>query len=281
MKYKISATSANLGVGFDAMGIALNLYNEYEVDLSPSWEFFGFEERYSNEDNLFVRSYKKALKTYNLKDDCLKVSIKTNIPISRGLGSSSSLIVGGIVACDLIHNLHLNKDEIFRLARDIEGHPDNVAPCIYGGLCIINKDKVLKVDVDDRWYFKLFIPEDIVSTEKARAILPSSYSKDVISNNVSASLMAIDALKNFNQDNISLIMSDLVHEPYRKTLISKYESMKEYALNVGFKAFIISGSGSSCLGISERYIDTTNLPSKLSSIKVLDITINKEGIIYE
>ena len=281
MKYKVPATSANLGTGFDCMGMALNIFNEFETELSPAWQFEGFEEGFANEDNLFAAAYKKTLKLYGIKEDACKVRMASHIPISRGLGSSSALTVAGIYACGELHDLKLSKEEMAKIATEIEGHPDNAAPCIYGGLCIIHQDRLLKLDIDERWKLKLFVPETKTDTRSARKILPESYPRNAFSNNVSASLLAVHSLVHFDRENIKCIMDDMIHEPYRKTLIPDFDRVKEYALNKGFKAFIISGSGSTCLGIADRDIELPEFPELFKGWNVLETGFNKEGIIRE
>lgn len=272
-RYRVPATTANLGIGFDCLGMALKLYDHFEIERSDKWIFEGFKEEYANTDNLFVRSYKKACAYKKVKAVPLKVKMKADVPDSRGLGSSACLSVGGIYACHLVNNGCLNREEMLKVATMIEGHPDNAAPAIYGGLCIVNGNTVLKSSVSARWHFGLWIPAYAVKTSEARKVLKDSLPlKDAVGN-ISSALIAVDALKTFKTGNISLIMNDSIHEPYRRKLIRNWRKMKEYALNRGALAFIISGSGSTCLSISDRKLDIA-----FEGIDYLELKTDSEGV---
>lgn len=266
-KFKIPATSANLGVGFDCMGIALNLYDYFEVEKSTKWQLEGFLDN-TVKDNLFVHAYKKACILNKSKIIPLKVKLKADVPASRGLGSSSCLIVGGIYAYSLINNNRLSKDEIFEIAKKIEGHPDNVGPAVYGGLCVINKDKLLKLKVSNKWHFGLLIPNYEVKTIDARKVLKDNVDiKDAVSN-ISNAIIALNALVNFNTEDIKAMMNDKIHEPCRKTLIKNYDYLKKNSLKKGAKAFLISGSGSTCLTISDKSLDLNFKGIEYKEVKV-------------
>ena len=137
IRVRVPATSANLGPGFDSLGIALSIYNEYEFELKEDIgvSFEGVEREFQNEDNIIFKAINKTFNKYNFKFNGIKIKlIKQEIPISRGLGSSSSCIVAGIVGAFALMGKQINKDEILSLAVEIEGHPDNVCPAIFGGL---------------------------------------------------------------------------------------------------------------------------------------------------
>ena len=272
-KFKVCATTANLGIGFDSIGLALDLYNEFEVELSDTFITLDDNDVQLNNDNLFEVAYKKASQYKNTNEAC-KCKIHTGIPRSGGLGTSATVIVAGIYAYSLLHNNCLNKEEILKLATEIEGHPDNVAPAIYGNMCIIKDDTLLNLKVDDQYYFGLWIQDARVSTEEARKILPNSYSRNDVVNNVASALIGVNALTNYNEENIKLLMNDKIHEPYRSTLIPHFNEMKEYALNNGALCFLISGSGSTCLSISNKPLNIN-----FKDIKYIEVKVNKEGII--
>ena len=273
MKFGVPATSANLGIGFDCMGLALDIYNYFEVDKSDKWNLSGFDESVSVEDNLFVIAYNSALDYKGIEKDCLSVKLDAYVPMSRGLGSSATMIVGGIYAASILHDNCLSKKEMLDLASEMEGHPDNVAPAIYGGLCIVKDGHMLQIDVDERWKFGVWIIDEKVSTHEARKVVPLTYERKDMVCNVASALLAIDALKNFNKENIGLIMEDKIHEPYRKKLIPGFEERKQYALSKGASAFIISGSGSTCLSISEH-----NLVVDLKDVVYKEVKVNTGGI---
>lgn len=272
MKYKICATSANLGIGFDCMGLALDLYNIYDAELAAKDEAYGFSA--DEKDNLFLYAYHKAAEYCQGNDDGVCVHMECHIPKSRGLGSSASLTVGGIYAYSVLHGNCLSKEDILEISTMIEGHPDNAAPAIYGGLCVIHRDKMLKVRPDSRWKIGLWIPDYEVATSEARKVLKSSYERNEAVNNISAAVLAVDAIRDFNLTNIGCIMDDVVHEPYRRVLIKDYDRMKEYALGIGARAFIISGSGSTCLSLSDKHLDAV-----FDGVEYMETDINERGII--
>ncbi len=271
-KYRVPATSANLGIGFDCLGLALNIYNYFYVEESKTFVFKGFMDL-DLKDNLFYIAYLKSCEYFKTGVKALKVVLKANIPIARGLGSSSALIVGGIYACLLINKLEINKEKMLEIATIIEGHPDNVAPCIYGGLCCVNNDSLLNIKVSNKWNFALFIPEYEVKTSEARKVLKRELSLDDSVNNISSAIIGIEALKTFDINNIKVLNNDKIHEPYRKKLIKDYEECRKVAMANGVKVFLISGSGSSMLMISD-------LPIKLEmkDISFVNVKVDQKGV---
>ena len=251
IKYKVPATSANLGIGFDCLGIALSLYDYFEIEESDKFILDGFINN-DIKNNLFIKAYKKACRYKKDKVVPLKVKLKADVPISRGLGSSSCMIVGGIYAYNILHNNCLSKEEMLELATAIEGHPDNVAPCIYGGLCISSDNKTTLLKASNKWHFGIWIPPYEVKTSEARKVLPTSYSREDIVSNIANAIKGIKALETFDLDNISSLSKDKIHEPYRKTLIKDFKKYEKLAYQNGAKAFLISGSGSTCLSISDK-----------------------------
>ena len=251
IKYKVPATSANLGIGFDCLGIALSLYDYFEIEESNKFILNGFIDN-NVKDNLFVKAYKKACRYKKDKATPLKVNLKADVPISRGLGSSSCMIVGGIFAYNILHNNCLSKKEMLELATAIEGHPDNVAPCIYGGLCVSSDNKTALLKVSNKWHFGIWIPSCEVKTSEARKVLPTTYSREDVVSNIANALKGIKALETFDLDNISSLNKDKIHEPYRKALIKDFKKYEKLAYQNGAKAFLISGSGSTCLSISDK-----------------------------
>ena len=150
----VPATSANLGPGFDTLGIALDLYNKFIFKKTTQFEFINVNEKYANENNLVVRSAVAAYKYMNCEVIPFSLEEIQNIPISRGLGSSATCIVAGIVAANYFAGNKLDKKDILKIATAIEGHPDNVAPAIYGGLIssfICDRDiEYTKYDISEK-----------------------------------------------------------------------------------------------------------------------------------
>jgi homoserine kinase len=133
-KIKVPATSANLGPGFDCIGIALNLYNEFIIKKSSEYKYKNILDKFCNEDNLFIKSAKCVYQYYQMDEIKFELEIIENVPISRGLGSSATCIIGGLIAGFLMLEKEVDQEVVLLLANKIEGHPDNVAPAYLGGL---------------------------------------------------------------------------------------------------------------------------------------------------
>lgn len=269
----VNATSANVCVGFDTLGIALDLNNTFTFKKSDSFSFKGFDSKYIFEDNLVYTSYIKVFKKLNKTIVPVEISFKGDIPISRGLGSSSSLIVAGIVGANYYLNNILSKDEMLEIASQIEGHPDNVAPAIYGGLVSSFVDKEgkyrsINYPINDRLKFIVIIPEYMVSTKEARGVLPKKLDYKSIVSNLSRIANIPYAFKVGDIDLLYNLFLDYVHEPYRKTLINDYDRIKEIA-NKRHLPMAISGSGSTMLIISDNLDVVKDL--KEYNVKTLNI----------
>lgn len=254
MKITVPATSANIGPGFDSVGVALSKYLTIEI-LAPANEWFiehDLEHVPSDKSNLLIKTALKVSK--NLPPHRLKMT--SDVPLARGLGSSSSVIVAGIELANLLGKLNLSQEEKLRLATKIEGHPDNVAPAIYGNLVIasyVNK-KVHAVVTDfPEASFIAFIPNYPLRTSESRGVLPSQmgYKKAVAASSIAnvaiASLMAGD-LEKAGQ----LIQSDMFHEPYRQLLVKEFCPIKQTAQELGAYATYLSGAGPTVMVLASK-----------------------------
>lgn len=267
IRIKTPATSANIGPGFDCFGLALQIFNSFEVTKAKETKLFGVEERFNNSDNLFLQAYRLGCQQIG-KETPIHVTFDTNVPVSRGLGSSATLIVSGLMAASAIHENALSKEMIFQLASQLEGHPDNVAPCIYGGLTasIKNEDTFFtySLTLDEEWKFTVFVPDFEVSTEKARNILPNTYERSIAAANAAHASLTIEALRTGNLDLLRIAAVDQLHEPYRKTLIHEFDALKKIVSPYG--VLLISGSGSTCILISKKEISTED-KNKIASLQ--------------
>lgn len=263
---KTPATSANVGPGFDCFGLALNIFNTFEVELSDETKLENVEERFNNEDNLFLKAYRRGCEAMHVKDN-IHVIFHTDIPVSRGLGSSSSLIVGGLLAANALHNHSLDQDLLLYLSSMMEGHPDNVAPCLKGGMTASYEHSgtyfTTKLELHPSLKFTVFIPDFEVSTEKARAILPDSYPREIAAKNSSHAALMVEALRQGSLSLLKVASEDFIHEPYRKQLIDEFDELKDIVSDTG--VLLISGSGSTCIMISKKSLTE----SQLSQIKNL------------
>ena len=253
---KVPATSANCGPGFDCLGVACTLYNTFTYELIPQ----GFElvvegegkgKMYPSAKNLAFLSFLKLWNKLNGERVGLKIHMRNNIPLSRGLGSSSTAIVAGLMAANVMCGNKLNKTAIVNIASEIEGHPDNVAPAILGGFTINlmqgREVKSLKIIPPKRFKLIAIIPAMPLATAKARAVIPKMVShKDAVFN-VSRASMLVGALLSGNYDYLSFALEDKLHQPYRAGLIPGLQEAFSAGKEQGAFNVIISGAGSTIM----------------------------------
>lgn len=252
---KIPATSANLGLGFDTMGVAVNKYLYIKATESDKWEFEFLDEELrdlpNGEANFVASTAIGIARTYNKVMPDLFIEMSSEIPLTHGLGSSSSAIVAGIELADHYCQLGLSMYDKILLASKIEGHPDNVGPCITGGAFVgyyrdgylayhqLNLDKISLI---------LSIPPYEISTKVAREAIPDSYEKGAaIEQNALNNVMLLSMVKKDYKTMGELMMQDKFHEPYRQPLIAEFPEIKEIAVKNGAYATVISGAGPTVL----------------------------------
>lgn len=265
VKVRIPATTANMGPGYDVLGMALNLYNDIAVEEKKGETLVYNDGELSSDDyreNMIYTSLVKALDKYNYDYEGFEIRVKRcDIPISRGLGSSSACIVGGICAANELMGNVMSKADIIDMATEIEGHPDNVVPAALGGMVasMTVEGKVIysKVNVPKRLRFVTMIPSFQVSTAMARKVVPSSYSKEDVIFNISRVAMLINVMNNGELDKLRVCLSDRVHEPYRKTLIENADLIFAKAKELGALGEFVSGSGSTLMAVvDEEYAES-------------------------
>lgn len=285
---RVPATTANLGPGFDSLGIALNLYNEFSFEEIPKGlEIIGGLECEEDKDNLVYISMLKAFDLIDYKVKGIRICLKTNIPVSRGLGSSSACILGGIMGANEIAGSPLSIDDIFKLATEIEGHPDNIAPALFGGLItsLMEDDNIYynKIDIAKGLKFVAIVPDFTLSTRKAREVLPKSLPyKDAIGNISRVSLL-ISALSNGRFDLLKVGLKDSLHQPYRGKLIKGFDKILNKIYELQALGAYLSGAGPTIMGIIP--IDNGDfikeIESYLKSIdynwKVINLEIDLDG----
>jgi homoserine kinase len=250
----VPATSANLGPGFDALGLALKLYNRFEVQESEALELSGCDEAYCNKDNLFVRAYQCALSELGLPFCGLRVHFEAEVPVARGLGSSSTCIVGGLMAANALHGGKLTKARLLDIAAELEGHPDNVAPALLGGFvsAVIADGSVraARFSIGEELVFNALVPPFELETSKARAALPKTLPyKDAVFNLGHAALVAA-AFASRDYDALSVACDDMLHQKYRAPLIPGFQTVVDAARDAGAIAVFLSGAGPTVMAIS-------------------------------
>ncbi|MEG0265528.1 MAG: homoserine kinase [Erysipelotrichaceae bacterium] len=256
IKVKVPATSANIGPGFDSLGIALNLYCVVSFELQDTLEIIGCDIAYATKDNLIYQSFIKVCEIAHREIKGIKITIESDIPMSRGLGSSAACIVAGVVAGNHYCNDILSKDEILALCTQIEGHPDNVTPALYGSLCASFKegDKIYhsQTNIDQSLLFVALIPDFKLSTKDAREVLPTKINYQDAIYNISRIAPLIHGLEEGNEELIKASLQDKLHQPYRKALIKEYDVIKEIVMNHKAIAFYLSGAGPTLMSIVKQ-----------------------------
>ncbi len=260
VRVKIPATTANLGPGFDTMGMALNLYNEIILKEDTGFSIFvegeGAKFVSVEKDNLVYQAVEKVFEKINYHASGLHISIKNEIPVSRGLGSSAAAIVGGLVAANELTGKQLSAQEILNMANEMEGHPDNVAPALLGGLVIssmVGEEPVcFSVHLNENWSTVVFIPDTPLSTQKAREVMPREVSlKDAVFNVSKVAMMTAG----FVSGDLVLagrMMEDRLHQPYRMPLIRGAKEILSVAKQAGAYGSAISGAGSTLIAFCEK-----------------------------
>ncbi|MCH3972189.1 MAG: homoserine kinase [Oscillospiraceae bacterium] len=255
IRIQVPATSANLGSGFDSLGIALNLYNQVWMEESDSIDISCKDdvEVPLDEHNLIYWAASRLYEQCGKKLPGLKIVQLNNIPMARGLGSSSACIVAGILGANRLLGRPLSRTDLVSLATKIEGHPDNVAPAIEGGLVAsaIEGEKVysVSVPVSEKIRFVVFIPPFELKTEKARSVLPESYSRADAVYNLSRSALMTASLFSGNLENLRVAVQDRIHQPYRCGLIANYNDICRMSYELGTLGTCVSGAGPTILSM--------------------------------
>ncbi len=258
-KVTVPATSANIGIGYDCLGVALDYYLELMVSENETIEYLenGEEFSISLEENYIYSTIKLIEEKYNKKVPNYKVEIiKNEIPVSRGLGSSSSAIIAGILIADKFLGGILSEEEMAKLATEIEGHPDNVLPAIFGGMILASHDSenfyYSRIPFDENVYFYVMIPDFRLSTEKARAVLPKEYKVSDLISNASKLGLLVDSFHNKRYDNLRFLLDDKVHQPYRFSLINNSEDIFSFSRKHGALGEYISGAGPTLISLNYK-----------------------------
>ena len=271
IRIEVPATTANIGPCFDTCGIALNIYNSFTFEYSDTLLIDGCDEAYANEDNLVFTSYKRVFDYLKLPLRNVHITIQADIPVSRGLGSSSTCIIGGVLGANALLGNPLSKDEIFMLCTEIEGHPDNIAPALFGGLTasLMMNDKPFNVNYDIHKDFKFCacIPNFELKTSLARSVLPTNIDYHDAIFNISRAAVALKCWETKDYNLLSYALEDRLHQPYRSKLIDEFEDIIKLSKTAGSKASFISGAGPTIMTIYEDDSYIATLTSLVKDLK--------------
>lgn len=275
----VPATTANLGPGFDCIGAALSLYNRFQFSrLEPSATekltitVTGQEAAKvkTDDSNLAYQAFVKLYDRLNQSPPSIGINIDMQVPLARGLGSSATAIVGGLVGANVLAGSPLSQVEVMQLAIELEGHPDNVVPALLGGcrLAATETPGGAWQICDIPWHPDIVpvvaIPDFELSTAEARRVLPTDYSKaDAIFNAAHLGLL-VRALETGDRDWLRCALQDKIHQPYRQSLIHGYEAVQKAAMNAGAYGMVISGAGPTLLALT----DATNADAVVREMAV-------------
>lgn len=261
VKVTVPATTANLGAGFDCIGAALTLYNQFSftpaTELSFSVTGAEAERVKTDESNLAYQAFVKLYEHIEQTPPPVHIEIELGVPLARGLGSSATAIVGGLVGANRLAGSPLGEIEVMNLAIALEGHPDNVVPALLGGCRLSASDTSQNWAICDiSWHESIIpvvaIPDFELSTTEARRVLPTEVSRaDAIFNAAHLGLL-VRALQTGNGDWLRAALQDRLHQPYRQALISGFEAVQAAALKAGAWGLVISGAGPTMLAMVNK-----------------------------
>ncbi len=273
----VPATTANLGPGFDCIGAALTLANRFEftrladsdsdeeqdrLRIEASGE--GADKITTDSSNFVYQAFCKLFNHLGQPVPPVQIKIDADVPLSRGLGSSATAIVGGLVGANVLAGKPLDEEAIAALATEIEGHPDNVVPALLGG-CRLAASTPAGSDhpweiCDLPWHDTIIpivaIPDFELSTSEARSVLPERYSRAEAVFNTAHLGLLIRAVGTGNPAYLKAALQDKIHQPYRKQLIKGFDAVQAAALEAGAHGLVISGAGPTLLALgSDETVD--------------------------
>ena len=294
---KVPATTANLGPGFDCMGMALPIYNTVTIEETvlpgtgveinviaenQSTDEFSLEHIPMDENSIIYKAVELLYNSIGQTPSELKITIHSQIPIARGLGSSASVIVGGLIAANELLGRPADEAALLSIATEVEGHPDNVTPAIVGGLTITSSEDdgsivYRKLDWPEEWNITVCIPEYELATDISRSVLPKEVPMQDAVYNAQRMGMFVHAIHTKDSELMKLALKDRLHQPYRMKLVPGLEKIAEklkHEENV--IGCVLSGAGPSILIISEK----NNLDKIKATVKEVwnDLNLKAEVI---
>lgn len=294
VKVKVPATSANLGSGFDSLGLALTMYNTIYIEEYDGIDIASLDgvEVPTDESNLIYSSAKRIYEIVDRPFKGLKIRQRNNIPMARGLGSSSACLVGGLLGANVLLGSPLKKEELINLSAAIEGHPDNTTPAILGGLvtCAVNRGRVysVSVPVDRHVKFVALIPPETLKTSHARSVLPQTVSRENAVFNLSRAALMTASLFSGSLENLKIATDDMLHQPFRMGLINGAEAAFRVAFEMGAYGVYISGAGSTVMAIigenDDSFAETVAVELKKNGIfnwTVTELKTDSVGAVVE
>ncbi len=290
MTIKVPATSANLGPGFDCLGISLGLYNTVSIEYSSSHKVSIHGESSKilklSTNSMFVDIFKEHYDKLTNDMGIFSFDFTNNIPLSRGLGSSSAVITSAIASAYKMADVKLTKNELLQQAIKLETHPDNIAPAIYGGFVVSTVDNgvvsSIKKNIPDTVKAVVVIPKKSISTKKSRKKLPDIYEKDDSLYNLSHSSLLTASFFSENWQMLRTASQDRFHESYRMELLPMLFDIQKTAYDSGALICSLSGSGSSMFCLchdSDAKSLSIALANKFTDCRVKLLEFDNRGIV--
>lgn len=269
---KVPATTANIGPGFDCFGAALSLYNKVTLeelvypDQGLQINMLSGEHDYNSSvmtiptdtSNIVYKAVELLYNYVGQTPPDLKINIETNIPIAKGLGSSASVIVGGILAANKLLGNPADEAVLLSIATEIEGHPDNITPAMLGGFIFSSAEEdgsiiYKKIEWPKEWEFVVCIPDYELATQISRSVLPEQVNINDAVFNLKRSAMFIEALYSKDVELMKYALDDRLHQAYRSRLISGFDQLRDELRNESdILGTVISGAGPTILVIYEK-----------------------------
>jgi homoserine kinase len=290
MRLRLPATSANLGPGFDAMALALDLY--LEIEAVPASQF-GIDASGRNQDicggltkNLLIETYKSVLAEERRPLVPLALRVRNGIPVGMGCGSSAAVRLAGVALASAYGELDWDAARIVERAVRLEGHPDNVAACWYGGLTIAANAQelaVVSIPPPRNWRAVLVLPENPVATAEARGLLPSNYERQDVVMNLQCVALLTAAFALGRADLMQLATRDRLHQPYREEICPLLPALLPLAGSHGVMSITLSGAGPAVMllvqdGHPERLREAIlQLAAPICPVEILAVGLNHEG----
>lgn len=282
------ATSANLGPGFDSLGLAIKLYNKTIINTQKFVQISvrgeGAENNWIKTNNTFVNIFNEIYNSLCNDKKKFRFDFENNIPLSRGLGSSSAVIVAAIASAYKMAGFALNKQKILDTALKYEPHPDNIAPCVFGGFnaSIIENGKVFskKTDLDENLRTVLLIPDTAISTKKSRSLLPLNYSVAECVNNLSHASVLSACFFSKDYENLRRASRDEMHENRRMQALPQLFNARKIAYENGALLSTLSGSGSTFFNLcfkDDALRISKALQNEFNTYKILICELNNTG----
>lgn len=284
---KVPATSANIGPGFDCLGLALPIYNTVTIEETvlpgtgieinmmtedeASIDEMIFDDIPRDENNIVYKAVEMLYNSIGQEPSELKINIQSQIPITRGLGSSAAVIVGGLIAANKLLGSPADETALLSIATEVEGHPDNVAPAILGGFVLASQEDdgsivYRKLNWPNEWDITVCIPDFELSTNIARSVLPESVPMQDAIFNTKHLAMLIDAVSTKDEKLMKVALHDKLHQPYREKLVpGMKEIMEAFKHEDGVLGCVLSGAGPTMLIISHKY-DLDKIKSTVKEI---------------